>query len=253
MQSVANIDEAKLPDSDPVGYMRYSLGPLHPAPKEAPGWLFAAGELAMTASDLAKWDISVLERKVLKPASYAAMETEVRLKNGLGTNYGLGIGVDTQHGHRALGHGGEVSGFTAQNTIFPDDRAAVVVLTNQDAAGGSSQIADKLGEIVLRKPANTTSLERARAIFAGLQQGKIDRGLFTSNANAYFSQQALEDFASSLGPLGTPTGFTQSSESLRGGMTFRAYKVVFPNKTLRVSTFEMADGKLEQYQVAATE
>ena len=34
--------------SDPVGYMRYGLGPLRVAPKEGPGWIFAAGELAMT-------------------------------------------------------------------------------------------------------------------------------------------------------------------------------------------------------------
>jgi hypothetical protein len=27
-----------------------------------------------------------------------------------------------------------------------------------------------------------------------LQQGKIDRSLFTDNANGYFSEQALEDF-----------------------------------------------------------
>ena len=253
MQSVYNIDQAKLPQSDPTGYMRYALGPLHPAPKEGPGWLFAAGELAMTAGDLAKWDISVLDQKLLKPASYRAMETEIRLQDGLGTRYGLGIGVDTQHGRRALGHGGEVSGFTAQNTIFPDDHAAVVVLTNQDAAGASAQIADKIATIILQPPADTARLERARAIFAGLQQGKIDRGLFSSNANAYFSQQALEDFASSLGPLGTPKEFTESSQSLRGGMVFRAYRVVFADKTLRVSTFELPDGKLEQYQVAAAQ
>ena len=54
MQSVANIDSAPLANPDPTGYMRYALGPPRPAPKEGPGWLFAAGELAMTASDLAR-------------------------------------------------------------------------------------------------------------------------------------------------------------------------------------------------------
>ena len=54
MSSVANTDQAKLGDTDPTGYYRFGLGPLHPAPKEGPGWLFAAGELAMPAQDLAK-------------------------------------------------------------------------------------------------------------------------------------------------------------------------------------------------------
>src|SRR5262249_35484663 len=70
MKSVANIDEGKLGDTDPTGYLRYALGPLHPAPKEGKGWLFAAGELAMTVQDLAKWDISIIEQKLMKPSSY---------------------------------------------------------------------------------------------------------------------------------------------------------------------------------------
>jgi hypothetical protein len=91
---------------------------------------------------------------------------------------------------------------------------------------------------------------QAKAIFAGLQNGTIDRSLFTSNANFYFSDQALKDFQSSLGPLGAPTGFVQRGTSLRGGMTYRSYRVSFPNRAVRVWTYELPDGKLEQYQVA---
>src|SRR5271169_3142236 len=62
MKSVADTDKAKLGDTDPTGYMRYALGPPRPAPKEGSGWLFAAGELAMPAEDLAKWDISIIDQ-----------------------------------------------------------------------------------------------------------------------------------------------------------------------------------------------
>src|SRR5262245_608246 len=137
MTSVANIDQEKLTESDPVGYLRYALGPLRPAPKEGKGWLFAAGELAMRAQDLAKWDMSIMDQKLLKPASYHELGTDVELKNGVATQYGLGVGVNSQQGRRSLSHGGEVSGFTAQNTVFPDDRVAIVVLTNQDAASAA--------------------------------------------------------------------------------------------------------------------
>ena len=102
-------------------------------------------------------------------------------------------------------------------------------------------------------PATPAKLEQARRIFEGLQHGTIDRSLFTDNANFYFSEQALKDFASSLGPLGTPQDFTQTRQSLRGGMKLRVYRIKFPNKTLRAWTYEMPDGKLEQYQVAAQE
>src|SRR5438309_5160161 len=143
MNSVTNIDQEKLGETDPIGYLRYALGPLHPAPKEGKGWLFAAGELAMPARDRAKGDISIMDQKLMKPASYQQLETEVLLKNGLGTHYGLGVDVGTEAGHRALSHGGEVSGFTAENIVFPDERVAVVVVTNQDAAGAAGEIAHR--------------------------------------------------------------------------------------------------------------
>ena len=206
----------------------------------------------MPARDLAKWDISIMDQKLMKPASYQQLETDVLLKNGLGTHYGLGVGVGTEAGHRALSHGGEVSGFTAENIVFPDERVAVVVLTNQDAAGAAGEIAHGIAPLLLATddPATPQKLKQAREIFDGLQHGTIDRSLFTDNANSYFSEQAVKDFASSLAPLGTPQEFNQVHQGLRGGMTLRVYQIRFAQKTLRAWTYEMPDGKLEQYQVA---
>lgn len=253
MKSVQDTDQEKLGDTDPTGYLRYALGPLRPAPKEGKGWLFAAGELAMPAQDLARWDISLMDQKLMKPSSYHEFETEILLNNGSGTHYGLGVDVGTEAGHRALSHGGEVSGFTAENIVFPDERVAVAVLTNQDAAGAAGQIAHGIAPLLLATddPASPRKLDQARKIFDGLQQGTVDRSLFTDNANSYFSEQALKDFASGLRPLGTPQEFNQVYQGLRGGMTLRVYRIKFAQKTLRAWTYEMPSGKLEQYQIAA--
>jgi D-alanyl-D-alanine carboxypeptidase len=255
MTTVVNTDEAGLGPADPQRYLRFALAPPRPAPKEGRGWMFAAGELAMTASDLAKWDAAMIAQSILQPSSWKLMQTEVQLASGVGSHYGLGVDVASVDGRRAISHGGEVSGFTAQNQVFPDERAAVVALTNLDATSAPAQIAAKLASLLFAKTdaSSDAALEQAKAIFAGLQQGKIDRGLFTSNANAYFSDAALRDFASSLGPLGAPQEFVQQAQSLRGGMTLRRYRVKFANKTLRAWTFAMPDGKLEQYMVAATD
>ena len=83
-----------------------------------------------------------------------------------------------------------------------------------------------------------------------MQAGKIDRALFTDNANGYFSDQALEDFKTSLGPLGKWESFTQAGQGLRGGMVSRTFIVRFKDKTIRAWTYEMPDGKLEQFQVS---
>jgi CubicO group peptidase (beta-lactamase class C family) len=253
MRSAYNIDRAKLETPDATGYIRYALGPPHQAPDIGTGWLFAAGEIAMTAEDLAKWDISMIDQKLLKPASYAEMSTDTLLKNGLSTRYGLGLSLASGGGRRSLSHGGEVSGFTAENTIFPDDRAAIVVLTNQDAAGASDAITGAIVPLIFASTdaATPVKTEQARKIFEGLQKGTIDRSRFTENANFYFNETALKDFADSLSPYGAPQSFNQTGQSLRGGMTLRVYIARFANgKVLRIWTFELPDGKLEQYQVS---
>lgn len=253
MKSVTNTDEKKLGDSDPTGYRRFALGPLRLAPKEGPGWLFAAGELAMTAEDLAKWNISIIDQKILQPASYRELEREVQLNTGLGTRYGLGVSLGMENGHLAVSHGGEVSGFTSESVIYPLDRVSVIALTNQDAASAADDIAHGILPLLFdapTDPATGPKLEQAKKIFDGLQHGTIDRSLFTDNANFYFSDEALKDFSAGLGPLGAPKGFTQVRQGLRGGMILRVYQIQTATKSLRAWTYEWPDGKLEQYQIA---
>lgn len=252
MASVANTDEKKLGDTDPTGYMRYALGPLRVAPKEGPGWLFAAGELAMTAEDLAKWNISIMDQKLLKPASYRELEREAQLNNGLGARYGLGVTLGTEAGHRAVSHGGEVSGFVSESIVFPDERVSVVALTNQDASSAADDIAHGIVPLLFDQndPKTPEKLDQAKKIFDGLQHGTIDRSLFSDNANAYFSEQALQDFAAGLSPLGTPRQFVQVRQGLRGGMTLRVYILRFDKQTLRAWSYELPNGKLEQFQIA---
>ncbi|MBA2684869.1 MAG: beta-lactamase family protein [Gemmatimonadaceae bacterium] len=236
----------------PTGYLRYGLGPLRPATSTGAGWMYGAGELAMTASDLAKWDIAMIRQSLLEPESYRALQTTVLLKSGVSANYGLGVDVDMAGGHRTIEHSGEVAGFTAENIVYPDDSAAVIVLTNQDAVPASALIASAIGRTLFTtEDADTQNrTARARAIFDGLQHGTIDRSQLTADASAYFSAQALGDFHSTLGPLGAPTAFVQTAQRERGGMLERIYRVTFAGRTLRVWTYELPDGKLEQYQLA---
>jgi CubicO group peptidase (beta-lactamase class C family) len=255
MTTVADIDAAPLGTDDAAGYMRYALAPPRPAPKEGKGWLQAAGELAMTARDLAQWDISMITQTVLKPASYASMQTDVLLASGAGTRYGLGVSVNTVGGRRQISHGGEVSGYTARNEVYPDERTAIVVFANLDATGAPSQIAAGIASVIFgtADAATPKALDQAKRIFADLQHGRIDRALLSSNANAYFTAQAIADFAASLGPLGAATEFVQTSQGPRGGMVARSFRIRAGDKVLGLTTFTLTDGKLEQYQIARAE
>ena len=252
MTSVWNSDEAKLTSVDATPYYRHALGPLRVAPKEGRGWVFAAGELAMTAHDLALWDESLIAQSILKPDSYKQMFTEIKLKDGKGTHYGLGVEVMDRNGHRSIEHSGEVSGFVSDNEVLVDDGVAVAVLTNQDAVGAASAIARLAAPAVLAVPATPAEIQ-AVAIYHDLQQGRIDRTLLAPNLSDYFTPEAVADFQSSLAPLGEPLTFHQSAEQLRGGMTFRAFQIVYPGKRLTLTTYTYPDGKLEQYLIAPAE
>ncbi|HEU0277250.1 MAG TPA: serine hydrolase domain-containing protein [Rhodanobacteraceae bacterium] len=241
-----------LPAGDARGYHRYALGPLHPAPKEGAGWLTSMAELSMTPGDLAKWDLAMLHHSLLQPASWHAMQTEVRLNDGLGSGYGLGVFLGRLGGHWMVSHDGEVSGFTATNLVFPANGDAVVVLTNQDAVGTSGVIARKIAQALFAQhdPAAERALAQAKSIFAGLQRGRIERSLFSADANFYFDATALHDYRSSLAPLGKPLTFTAGRAGLRGGMRMRSYRVTFHDLQLAITTYMLPDGKLEQYIVA---
>jgi D-alanyl-D-alanine carboxypeptidase len=252
MDNVYDADASKLPATDPTGYERHALGPQRPSPLEGAGWMFAAGELAMPAHDLALWDISVINRSLLDAASYAQMFKPVLLKSGVSSGYGLGVFLGKRDGRAIIEHSGEVSGFVSENLVLPDDRAAIIVLTNEMATSAASLIAKRITPLVLNLPATAPTEEEAQAlsIFNGLADGHIDRTLFTNYCNAYFNQQTLDDFASSLKPLGPPLSFKQTKVEGRGGMTFRVFTVTFPDRNLEVTTYQIPDGKLEQYLVS---
>jgi len=252
MKSVWNSDAIKLTEVDATPYYRHALGPLRVAPKEGIGWMFAAGELAMTPHDLALWDESLLARSILKPESYQQMFTEVKLKNGKGTEYGLGVQVRQRNGHLSIEHGGEVSGFVSENEVLIDDGTAVVVLTNQDVVNAAGTIAHLAAPVVAGFPL-TDPEQQALDIYHGLVQGRIDRSLLAPNLSDYFTLEAIADFQSSLAPLGEPLSLRQTSSGLRGGMTFRAFEIVYPGRRLSLTTYTYPDGKLEQYLIAPTQ
>ena len=238
---------------EPTGYFRHALGPLRPALTEAPGWYFADGEIAMPVADLLTWDISVMNQTLLAPASYAEMEAPTKLKSGKLSNYGLGFGTGAINGHRLISHSGEVGGFVSANYVFPDDKIAVVVFTNQEASPAAGMIARALNALVVpgaAPPDDAAAEAWARDVLGGLQHGRIDRSRFTDNGNFYFDAQAIADYRTSLAPFGAIASLRETSKFNRGGMTYRGFAVEFASgKRVNLSTFTVPDGRIEQFLV----
>jgi CubicO group peptidase (beta-lactamase class C family) len=299
MTSVVNYDAGRLrPGKDPIGYDRAALGPSRPALHEGSGWGMGAFQWAMTAQDLAKWDISLINRTLLEPASYDQFFTPERLNDGSRSTYALGLQVRAPRAYVAqpafpfgstpppfagfisrvaLSHSGEVSGFVSANTVYPDEKAAVVVLTNAESVSPAVSLASSLGDIVdppRPDPANPSPTILAATpppmrdapppapnpyadldakvadLLASLQVGQPERSVMTQNLSDYFSPQVVADFKTSLGTLGPAKSVSGVASSTRGGMVYRGYSAVFMQSTVSISVYAWPDGKLEQFLVS---
>ena len=115
------------------GYTAFAMGALHGAPRTDYSWFQGAGDLMMSAVDLAKWDIALDSGSVVSPTSFNRMSTPKTLPDGTSTGYGYGLGAGNQFlGHQIVGHLGGFSGFISEDLTVPSDRVAVVLLSNSD-------------------------------------------------------------------------------------------------------------------------
>ena len=256
MTSVKDQDNTNTP-AFPAGYHRYALGPVRIAQPPARGWLYAAGELSMTAADLAKWDIARMNRTLIPAEDWVEQETPVLRTDGRTTGYGLGVINTYQRQRHIIDHGGEAVGFLTQNTVYPDSKAAIIVFTNADFSGATDTLTEGIEKIVLDSPepaltGETERLADVRSVYASLAKGTIDRSKFTDNLNFYFDATTLGDYRSSLEKLGTPQITPRSPPRLRGGFVNRNFTLHYANgEDLTLITYAEpgSNGRWEQYIV----
>ena len=247
MTGVVDLDRVTPTTPDlATGYVRTGLGPFEPAPDEGPGWSFGAGQIVATASDLARWDASLLSGRLL-PAVQAHEEVAPPvLASGEQSPYALGLFVSHRSGRLVWSHVGQGLGFLAGNSIYPDDGTAIVVLTNTSATLGFARITDRLAYLLLPP---TPADARARALFAGMQRGAPDRAVLTPEFTAFLTAPRLHAYAASLGPLGPLDCFVLKSEERADGVTTRRYEVSTAGRRLSITWEELADGRTDDFTV----
>jgi CubicO group peptidase (beta-lactamase class C family) len=94
---------------------------------------FSAGALVGTVLDLARWDAALYSDKLLPASVLAEMWTPVKLNDGKTYPYGYGWQLGDARGHRFVGHGGGIHGFSTFILRLVDDRLTVIVLCNGGA------------------------------------------------------------------------------------------------------------------------
>jgi CubicO group peptidase (beta-lactamase class C family) len=86
--------------------------------------------------------------QVITAQSVRAMQTDA---NPSEIQYGLGWGLRTDRGYRVVEHGGGQPGVSAQLTLYPDERLAIVVLSNLDRVPVQA-VAERIAHALLPHP-----------------------------------------------------------------------------------------------------
>ena len=114
---------------------------------------YAAGSLASSVDDLARWDAALYTGELVRPETLALAHQSYRLLDGSLTQYGYGWGVSEYEGFQFLEHGGGINGFICGAVRVPAERVYVALLTNLEAPKPDpNMLAFQLAAMVIGKP-----------------------------------------------------------------------------------------------------
>lgn len=238
-----------------TGHVAFLLGDPEPAPAEAGGWLFGAGDLWASASDLARWDLGLADGTVLSEAARRAMATPRLTAGGRASGYGCGLAARQLAGETVLTHSGWVGGFVAYNAVVPRTRTAVILLVN-DQHVDLGDLHDRVLRLALDDPGAipaiaTPAADAARALLRQLQRGRLEpaeRAALSDELDAYLDPRRVAAAAPRLRALGEPR-VTLVSRGERGGLEVSRLSIAFPARTVTATMFRGPDGKIHQLQL----
>jgi CubicO group peptidase (beta-lactamase class C family) len=252
----STFDPDKLPEGAAKGYASFALGAPEPASREAKGWLHAAGGLWASAPDLARWDLALMDGRVLKPESFRRMTEPRRLRDGRIREYGCGLNLAHISGETVLTHGGAVSGFLADNAMVPRTRSAVIVLTNGEYVRPFA-LHTALLNLLVKDQAEDASRgvpkvrgpkpeDAALDFLHEMQAGRLDRTKLGEEFSAYLDEDRVRQAAPRLKALGEPESVVVTGLAERGGMEVASLVFRYKDKAIEGTMFRSTEGKIQQ-------
>ncbi|MGA1418317.1 MAG: serine hydrolase domain-containing protein [Gemmatimonadaceae bacterium] len=164
---------------------------------------WAAGFLFSTAGELARFTMALMQdgeldgKRVLAPTTVQRLTTGYQPIPGDSTaRYGYGLVIGRKDGARVWEHGGAINGFDAMVTMWPERRAALIVLDNRSGSP-LTEIDRFVRETVLTLPPRPTptavtprvgTAEEQRAIVGTYAMGATRVSIATSSDTLRFTQ-----------------------------------------------------------------
>lgn len=153
--------------------------------------LVGGGGVMTTVEDLLLWDQNFYEPKVGNKELIALMTTPAVLTGGDKNDYAFGLVKTTYKGLITIQHGGNMSGFRAQISRYPDQKFTALAMCN-NSARNQFEITQKLADIYLEGqfPTAPTVDEKVTSAAAPLQLSETESlkytGIFARTSDGFF-------------------------------------------------------------------
>ena len=112
-----------------------------------------AGSMYTTTTDLAVFTSAIFAAEKDAPGTFLKKETLEKMwtpqfaGSGQKTGAGLGFFMSDLEGHRKIGHGGAIYGFSTQLEFLPEEKLGVIVVSTEDVSNG---VTTRIGDIALK-------------------------------------------------------------------------------------------------------
>lgn len=215
----------------------------------------ADGSLYLSLQDYIAWDAGLRVGKILKPASWATINTPVTLTSGKRYPYGFGWSIDTIAGQLRIHHGGAWQGFQTYISRYTGDDMTIVALAN---LGGSQPgvIVDGIAAILdpALKPKPLAAIDdhdpavraRLEAVLVATRDGTLAPNDF-AYVRAGFFPAAAKAYQQLLSGVGKPDRVTLLERSVLGDDRISVYDVTYGDKVFRVRLALAPDDKVSAF------
>lgn len=165
-------------------------------PRQNISYKWAGGGMLSNATDLARLGAMVLDPAFITPATFARFTTPAKLADGgvvAQDRYTMGLGwrlSTDQAGRRYVYHAGAIPGGRSNLSVYPQEGAAVALLSNVQAVIAMEATSEALYDAYAARPANGGCREGTRR-YSGSFDGETVAGTATTARQGRFCRTVL--------------------------------------------------------------
>ncbi len=223
-------------------------------------WLYADGDVVSTAADVARFDVALMDGRLVRPATFAEMRSAAvdAPELGPGERYGLGLTLTASGGVVFAGHHGGMPGFETENELLPERRFAIVVLSNAfdfpTPRANVAVLAAVMPSVLAAAAAELRAAEQpavsaaVRGFVTGLAAGTVDPASLSPEMRAALTPDVLHALGAQLAPLGALQKLAFRAGRRAGRYTTYDYDATFAGGRVVTLTVTVDDqGKIAGY------